>query len=108
MAKKPEFVRVIHSKETHIHATIKCVYDLIEFSDWLAGQNLPGDTTVQFNGYYELNIHRSVDDVTSQQMFDALYEDNSWITEDGVVEYDWPEKDRRRRDREWRGPHYGM
>jgi hypothetical protein len=102
--KKPEFVRITKSKETHIHATIKCVYDLIEFTDWLAGQNLPGDTTVQFNGYYELNIHRSVDDVTSQTLFDELHDH----VEQKISDYNWPEKDRRKRDREWRGPHYGM
>ena len=101
--KKPEFVRITKSKETHIHATIKCVYDLIEFTDWLAGQNLPGDTTVQFNGYYELNIHRSVDDVTSQTLFDDLHHD----VEQKISDYNWPERDRRKRQ-EWRGPHYGM
>lgn len=103
---KPEFVRVTNTKNTNIHATIKCVYDLIEFGDWLARQQLPGDTVVTFKGYYEAVINRTVDDVTSQQAFDDLYDDGSWITEDGIVEYDWPERDRRKR--EWRGPHYGM
>lgn len=98
---KPEFVRVTNTKNTNIHATIKCVYDLIEFGDWLATQQLPGDTVVTFKGYYEAVINRTVDDVTSQMMFDEL---NADITSD----YNWPEKDRRRRDREWRGPHYGM
>lgn len=103
---KPEFVRITNTKNTNIHATIKCVYDLIEFGDWLARQQLPGDTVVTFKGYYEAVINRTVDDVTSQQAFDDLYDDGSWITEDGIVEYDWPERDKRKR--EWRGPHYGM
>ena len=105
--KKPEFVRITNTKNTNIHATIKCVYELIEFGEWLAEQNLPGDTVVTFKGYYEAVINRTVDDVTSQQMFDDLYDDDDYVTGDGIVAYDWPEKDRRLR-REWRGPHYGM
>ena len=108
MKNKPEGVRITNTKNTNIKAVIMNVYELIEFTDWLAEQGLPGDTVVQFSGYYELNINRTTDDVTSQQLFDDLYDDDAYMTEDGIVEYDWPEKDRRKRDREWRGPHYGM
>ena len=108
MISKPEGVRVTNTKRMNISADIRNVYELIEFSDWLAEQQLPGDTIVQFRGYYELNINRTVEDVGSQQLFDDLFDDDSWTTEDGIVEYDWPERDRRKRDREWRGPNYGM
>ena len=103
MKDKPEGVRITNTKNTNIKAVIMNVYELIEFSDWLAEQGLPGDTTVQFSGYYELNINRTVDDVTSQMVFDELHAD----IEQEIGNYNWPERDRRRRQ-EWRGPHYGM
>jgi hypothetical protein len=109
--KRPEGVTVTNSENTNIKAVIMTVYELIEFADYLAQWNLPGDTVVQFSGYYELNINNTrvrTQPTDSKQAFDELYDDDDWVTEDGIVEYDWPEKDRRKRDREWRGPHYGM
>ncbi len=53
-----------YTRNMHIHSKLKTVYDLIEFSDWLATQGLPGDTTITFSGYNEVRItseHRELD-----------------------------------------------
>ena len=52
----PENTTVGYTRNMHIHSKLKTVYDLIEFSDRLATQGLPGDTKITFSSYNEIRI----------------------------------------------------